>query len=86
MRLQINLNASGCRHLYPYSPGACISTAVYCRIAAKMSETPKFWGPHRRFGRPFGELSRFHAVVSSIIVIAVLVLIVTVLILMKPAQ
>jgi hypothetical protein len=48
--------------------------------------TPKFCGPHRRFGRPFGELSRFHVAVSSILVIAALALLVAVLVLMRPAQ
>jgi hypothetical protein len=52
----------------------------------KTLETPKFCDRHRRFGRPFGELSRFHAAVSSILVLAALALLVTVLVLMKTAR
>jgi hypothetical protein len=38
------------------------------------SETPKFSGPHRRWGRPFGELSRLHRVVSLALLLMVLII------------
>jgi hypothetical protein len=35
----------------------------------KAAKTPKFSGPHRRSGHPFGELSPLHAILSSITLI-----------------
>jgi hypothetical protein len=34
-------------------------------------DTPKMSGPHRRCGRPFGELSPFHSVVAVALVLVV---------------
>jgi hypothetical protein len=46
-------------------------------------ETPKFTGSHRRCGRPFGELSPFHAAVAIILVLLSLALFLAVLVTMK---
>jgi hypothetical protein len=42
-------------------------------------DTPKMSGPHRRCGRPFGELSLLHSVVAVVLVLAVFGLFVTLL-------
>jgi hypothetical protein len=34
-------------------------------------ETPKFSGPHRRWGRPFGELSPLHSTVAIALVVLI---------------
>jgi hypothetical protein len=49
----------------------------------KSPETPKFSGPHKRWGRPFGQMSSFHLTVSMIIVLAALALFMTVLFLLR---
>jgi len=33
-------------------------------IGMAWRDTPKMSGPHRRWGRPFGEVSRFHSGVA----------------------
>jgi len=40
-------------------------------------ETPKFSGPHRRHGRPFGEHSNFHAVAAMVLVLLILLAVIT---------
>jgi hypothetical protein len=42
-------------------------------------DTPKMSGPHRRCGRPFGELSPFHSVLAVALVLVVFGLFVTLL-------
>jgi hypothetical protein len=37
-------------------------------------QTPKFSGPHRRWGRPFGQLSTVHSVVAVGLVVIVCVI------------
>jgi hypothetical protein len=46
-------------------------------------DTPKFTGSHRRWGRPFGELSSFHSTVAVILVLLVIAVFFTVLVMMK---
>jgi len=40
--------------------------------------TPKFSGPHRRWGRPFGEVSRFAAIIAIVLGLLAIVLLVIV--------
>jgi hypothetical protein len=40
-------------------------------IGMAWHDTPKMSGPHRRCGRPFGELSPFHSAVAVALLIVV---------------
>ena len=53
--------------------GICILDAM------KAPGTPRFSGPHRRWGRPFSEVSRFAAIVSIVLgLLAIVVLVIVV--------
>jgi hypothetical protein len=46
-------------------------------------ETPKFSGPHRRWGRPFGELSPLHSIVAIALVVLIFGLFVLIVVAMQ---
>jgi hypothetical protein len=46
-------------------------------------ETPKFSGPNRRWGRPFGELSPLHSIVAIALVVLIFGLLVVIVVAMK---
>jgi len=48
-------------------------------IGMAWHDTPKMSGPHRRCGRPFGELSPLHSALAVALVLAVFGLFVTLL-------
>jgi len=42
-------------------------------------DTPKFSGPHRRWNRPFGQVSRFTTIASIVVGLLIILLVIVVL-------